>query len=335
MTTGDTILIHADAGTLEGWGHLRESLAVARALRDRGGRCVLILPEGISAAHEEARADGFEVIAIPPLGWQQGQSPEQILGIFNSDPRAALVSDLVKVSPAYGSAIAESTHRWATITELPEDELAPINFNISKSPEYVPLNAAYRQAAAHVIQDGIRQVLVCFGGSDPRNVTGRTLDWIRGTIEKGRLPGFARVIVVLGPLFADDESVRAKAADYPVEVDLRRSLTPTELAHAASESDIAITTSGGTMYEFCALGVPCVVVPILPKHIVNAKVLEERQVVLLTRQYDQVTAKEMAMAIEHISPRQMRANLSQAAQREIDGMGASRIADRLVKEWGI
>jgi spore coat polysaccharide biosynthesis predicted glycosyltransferase SpsG len=335
MSISDTIFIHADAGTLEGWGHLRESLEVARALRDRGGHCVLVLPEGVPAAQEEARASGFEVIAIPISDWQENQSPEQILRVLESDPRAALVSDLVKLTPAYGNAIIESNHRWATITELVEDELAPINFNISKSPEYVPLSAPYRQASVHVIQDRVRQVLVCFGGSDPLNVTGKALEWIRTAIENGSLPSVCRIVVVLGPLFADHESVCATAAGYPVEVDLRMSLTPSELAHAASESDIAITTSGGTMYEFCALGVPCVVVPVLPKHISNAKVLEERQVILLTRQLDHVNVEEFTRSIDHISSGPMRARISLAAQREIDGMGASRIADHLAKEWGV
>jgi spore coat polysaccharide biosynthesis predicted glycosyltransferase SpsG len=335
MSISDSILIHADAGAFEGWGHLRESLEVARTLRNLGRHCVLVLPEGVSAAQEEARASGFEVIAIPVSDWQENQSPEQIIRALKSDPRAALVSDLLKITPAYGNAIIESHHRWATITELREDELAPINFNISKSPEYVPLSDPYRQASAHVIQDSIRQVLVCFGGSDPSNVTGKALEWIRAAIEKGRLPGVSRIVVVLGPLFADHESICAAAATYPAEIDLRRSLSPIELAHVASESDLAVTTSGGTMYEFCALGVPCIVVPVLPKHILNARVLKDRQAVLLTRQFHHVTAEEITMSIDHLSAGPIRARMSQAAQREIDGMGASRIADRLVTEWGI
>jgi spore coat polysaccharide biosynthesis predicted glycosyltransferase SpsG len=335
MNIKNTIFIHADAGPIEGWGHLRESLEVARALRDRGGHCVLVLPEGISAAHEEARGGGFEVITIPPSDWQGGQSPEQVSEVFKSNPGAALVSNLVKVTPAYGKAIIESTRRWATITELPEDELAPINFNISKSPKYVPLSAAYRQAEPHVINDSVRQVLLCFGGSDPWNVTGKTLDLIRRNIENRRLSSGYRIVVVLGPLFADEESISETAASYPVEIDLRKSLTPAELARAASQSDIAITTSGGTMYEFCALGLPCIVVPILSKHIVNAKVLEGQQAVIRTRQYGYVTAEEMTLSVESLSPVQRRSNISQAAQKEVDGMGASRIGEHLAKEWGI
>jgi spore coat polysaccharide biosynthesis predicted glycosyltransferase SpsG len=335
VSPSNLVFVHADAGQMEGWGHLRESIEVAHALRAGGAECVFVLPAAIPAAQEEARAAGFEVAAIPAADWQAGAAPQQLVALLNARPGANLVCDLFAVSPAYATAVTSATRSWACITEVPSDELAPLNFNISTEPGFVPLGAEYRGASPHPITDEIAQILVCYGGSDPRNVTGKTLEWLRTAIDAGALPKSARIVVVMGPLFTHHEAVRASIADYPLEVDLHSALAPTELMQAAIESDIAITTSGGTMYEFSALGLPCLVVPILDKHITNARVLEQRGVVLTTRLHNEVSAEQLTEMIQRIAPVEVRRTMSQAAQQAIDGEGTSRIAERLIREWGI
>ena len=41
------VLVHADAGLREGWGHLRESFEIAKALRERAVDCLMVLPQGL------------------------------------------------------------------------------------------------------------------------------------------------------------------------------------------------------------------------------------------------------------------------------------------------
>jgi spore coat polysaccharide biosynthesis predicted glycosyltransferase SpsG len=282
-------LVHADAGQFEGWGHLRESLEVAKALRQRGVKSLVVVPAGVPGAAAEAENDGFDVAEVPPSDWQAGEAPIRVSNLLATRGIRYALCDLVKVPGAYARSMDASTKNWACITELPEDEVAPLNINISTSPEYVPMGGSFRGAHKHQINPTIRQVLICYGGSDPRNVTGKTLEWLRPSIANGTLAGEVRIKAILGPLFAHAEEVRSAARDYPVPVHVCGPLSPRELAQIALDSDIAVTTSGGTMYEFSALGLPSIVVPILPKHVVNARVLEERGVVVRTRLYDEVT----------------------------------------------
>jgi spore coat polysaccharide biosynthesis predicted glycosyltransferase SpsG len=328
-------MIHADAGPFEGWGHLRESIEIARALRDRGTQCLLALPSEQPEAQREVQDAGFAVALVPASDWQQGSFPARLMAVVEEQYATMVISDLVHVNAGYAQAMDQAKIKWATVTEIADEEVANINFNLCTSPEYVPLNSSYRKPASHVVRDNIRQILICYGGSDPRNVTGKTLNWLRAGLDTKELDASISVVVVLGPLFTEAETILKQANEFPVDVVVRESILPAELADAAALSDIAITTSGGTMYEFSALGLPCVVVPILPKHVINAQVLERRGVVLRTDLHDRISALDLISAIQQLGPREKRAAMSYAAQHEIDGMGAARIADRLAEEWGL
>jgi UDP-2,4-diacetamido-2,4,6-trideoxy-beta-L-altropyranose hydrolase len=326
-----TVIVHADAGLKEGWGHLRESFEIAKALRVRGVECLVVVPAEFPEAADEASKLGFAVAPLPASDWQAGGEPAQLLRLIGSSGARHLVCDLLKVEPAYAKGVGPAVEGWAVATELPEDEVGTLNFNNSLRPEHFPLGEGYRGAVARTVRGDVSQVLVCYGGADSQNVTGHTLELLRASVASENL----RIVAVLGPLFGDEPAVRATVADYPVPVEVLGPLTPHELAQVAVESDIAITTSGGTMYEFCSLGLPCIVVPILAKHETNARVLEERGAVVRTSIHDKLTDAELTDAVRRLQPEAARQAIATAAQREIDGMGAVRIAERLCEEWGI
>lgn len=333
--TQRVILVHADAGRAEGWGHLRESIEVASQLRDAGARCILVVPSEPASALTEAEKNDFEAIAIPSSDWQSGRRPDLLAALFNRFHATHLVCNLVTLSVAYQGTINEVAESWACVTELSEEELAPISFNVSRAPEFMPLGADYRHATEHVIRDTITQILVCYGGSDPQNITGRTLDWLRHSIVNGDLPHATKIVAVMGSLFDQHEEVIEAAKQLPIDVALRIAIQPSELAESARQSDIAITTSGGTMYEFSALGLPCIVVPILPKHVKNAEILASRGIVHCTRIHSDVSEDDFRSAIRWVSAPHVRAKMSAAGQHAINGTGASRIAERLIEEWQI
>lgn len=329
------VIIHADAGPLEGWGHLRESLEIAKALRTRGADCLLVVPSGSPQASVEAEAEGFDVVKIPAKDWQSGGPPDTLQRLIEAIDASFLVCDLVRVGARYTDSIGSVCSSWAVVTELVEDEVGAINFNIGQSPEYMPLDDAYQNAGRRATRPSIQRVLISYGGSDPRNITTATLEMLRPAIgPSGPLHG-VEIVVILGPLFEHTDAVQTVAASYPATVDIVGPLTAAEMALTVAGSDIAITTAGGTMYEFCALGLPSLVVPIVEKHDTNARVLEKRGIVVRANMHDQLTAEEIKDAVVRLAPEQTRAAMSAAAQREIDGKGAARIASRLCDEWGI
>ncbi|MDA1173779.1 MAG: glycosyltransferase [Chloroflexi bacterium] len=334
-STVTTVLIHADAGSTEGWGHLREALAVAKALRTSTTTCKFILPTESPEAAIEAEAEGFAVVKMPAVDWQSIEPSGQLIDLLAKPDTSFLVCDLVRVSPGYAALAGNLCDSWAIVTELREDERADVNFNVSQSPQYMPLGPEYRRAAKRQTRSRVRRILINYGGSDPRNITCQTLEMLRPAMTSGELPSDVSFAVVLGPLFAHSDAVSEMASSYPVPVEITGPLAPSEMLVAVAQSDIAISTAGGTMYEFCALGLPCIIVPVLDKHQANAKVLAGRGAVSMTSKLATLSNNELASAIRELLPAGPRETMTNRAQDEIDGQGAERIADRLRQEWGI
>ena len=329
------VVFHADVGRAEGWGHLRECLSVAAALRERGIGSAFVLPAENGIAKSEVERQGYASHALPASTWQSGGPLDDLEALLREIGASHVVADLVTALPQYAEAIARVAPQWAAITELEDGERAALSFNISRDPQYMPLDAAYRGRPARVAAARLSEVLVCFGGSDPKNVTGLVLEQLRYGFEVCALGSDVHVTVVLGPLFEHAPVIHEMPVSYPVSLSVAGPLAPAELAERALKADVAVTTGGGTMYEFCALGLPSVVVPILEKQAANAHVLERKQAVSLTSGVDRLSAGELIEAVSALGSREARQAMADAAQAAIDGRGAERIAERLVREWGL
>jgi spore coat polysaccharide biosynthesis predicted glycosyltransferase SpsG len=330
----EQILFHVDVGQQEGWGHLRESLAVAEALRGRGFKPSFILPRNEEAGREVAQR-GHTSSVFPESSWRNASMLEAGTDFLSLLRGNFLVTNLVSVPTEYGTQVAEVASGWAVITEKKEQEIAPLNFNISQFPEYMPLDEQYRNSPSHPLSEILNELLICFGGSDPWNAGGLVLELLRHSFENGRLSRNLHVRIVLGPLYEFADLIKATRDKYPVPLEILGPLSPAELASVARRSDLGIAAGGGTMYEFCALGLPCIVVPLIEKMRTNAAVLQSRDAVVLLPMLDQLTARELAKAIDDLRPSSRRLALSSAAQTTVDGQGAERMADRLIDQWNL
>ncbi len=327
------ILLHADVGQKEGWGHFRECLAVARALERRGIRIGFLIPSESQAAQEHVGQQGYPLYTLPALSWQNSKVSEEFLGLIDEKKPPVLIANLVEVSSQYAKVMSRVMQGWAIITEHTDQERAPVNFNISVNPELIPLDEAFCGSPPRAIRDKVRELLVCFGGADPKNICGLVLEMLRQGFETGTLPNEIRVTAVLGPLFGHVAVVQTMKARYPALLDVIGPLDSRELAEVATRADLAITTGGDTMYEFCALGLPSIVVPVLEKMEANAKVLSEKWAVWQTVKVDLLTPQELNDALNQLLDSRFRHAMSRAAQNAVDGRGAERIVARLVEEW--
>jgi spore coat polysaccharide biosynthesis predicted glycosyltransferase SpsG len=325
-------VLHADVGRESGWGHLRECLTLGSALRARDVEPAFIIPTRESGAARVLRSEGYRFSALP-RSWWQGRHGASLDRVFEPATDAVIVADLVTVTAQYARAAAKSTAGLAVITEHVDEERGAVNFNISRFPELMPLHEVYQRPARRRIRDSVGRLLVCFGGSDPKNCTGLTLEMLRQGFERSVLPRGIHIDVVCGPLFEHGSAIRAMAASYPVPMSVVGPLTPGMLVRRAHASDLAITTGGGTMYEFCATGLPSIVVPVLDKMAANAAVLARRGAVVVTPRADCLSSEDLLEAVRRLLARSARRRFAVAARRTVDGGGADRMAARLVRKW--
>lgn len=328
------VAFHVDVGPDQGWGHLQECLSVADALAGQDVPSRFLLPEGVDEAAEAVRSQDHDVRFVPQDS-RKVDSADRVLEEVRRDDTAGLVSCLTRLPDSYEDRLARDLDQWAVITEHRDDEAAPLAFNIRQEPRYFPLDEAFRTRQAGNPDGTVDALLVCFGGSDPKNATGLTLEFLRLLGRRGELPSRPTLHVVAGPLFPHRDAVEAAAEHHPLDVQVTGPLSTDDLADLASSADAALTTGGDTMYEFSALGLPSIVVPILDKMDENAAVLEESGAVRRLGRLDHLSARELADALRDLDDSGTRREMAQAGREAVDGEGARRISRELTERWNL
>ncbi len=100
----------------------------------------------------------------------------------------------------------------------------------------------------------VNQILVTFGGTDPNDMTSRTLNLLRSLGHKK-----IKITVIMGLGYSRKDELRLFAEQMKSEgfqIDLRENVKM--MARHISMSDIVITSNGRTTYETASLGVPCI-----------------------------------------------------------------------------
>ena len=165
-----------------------------------------------------------------------------------------------------------------------------------------------------------RQVVVCFGGSDPKNHTGLVLD----ALEQDSLPGVA-VRIVIGPNFlhAGQTIARARALGFePLE-------RVSSLAPFFAAADLAISGGGTTMLELACTGTPTLILPQSQAETRFAESLARSSIVLVGKP-DAGTAELRRFIVDLIEDQPARVRMSTLGREAIDGLGRRRIAELLL-----
>ena len=100
-----------------------------------------------------------------------------------------------------------------------------------------------------------------------------------------------------------------------------------------SWADLAISAAGTTCWEYCALGLPAVLVTVAENQIANAEALHASGAARLVAGGPRFALGEMTQAIALLanSPSE-RQSLSQTARALVDGGGAARTVSVLLAE---
>ena len=325
------VVFHLDVSREHGWGHFGECMTLADAFRARGIDTGFVLPTGVGSAEDRLRQGRYPFFAIPGSRWLK-DSAQGLQDLFSAIRGRYVIADLIRLTPRYAARATRCVAALAVITEHREQELGDINFNICRFPKYMPIDAEFRGGTRRIPAHAER-VLINYGGSDAKNCSGLTLEMLRQGFEREELPRTLVLTVVCGPLFPHRAALEALKQSYPVRLEVIGPLAPKQFARIARASDMAITTGGDTMYEFCATGLPSLVVPVLDKMAANAEVLARRRAIVQLPRIDAVTARSLVGHVQQLLKPAVRRRLARDARRTVDGAGAERIVARLIREW--
>lgn len=348
--------IRADGNTKIGMGHVMRCLSIAEAAADLGERCKPVF----LAADDECRSlieeRGFRVIVLH-TDYRDMMSELSQLEKMLLRERDLLLVDSYQADTAYFSTVSK-----LAVTVCLEDMGMPypvdllINYNLyapklaaqyqmEEKPlntllgaEYMPLRRVFQADTAYAVRDRVTDVMITTGGSDPYFAAGAFMDAFLGaesTFCCGHEKNPITWHIVSGPFnaFAKELKERFGGRDNVVIYEGLK-----DLKALMKRCDVALTATGSTIYEICALGVPMIAFYFAENQRQGAQ-----ELALLTDivnagcfSADQKAVTDQAVeALKRcVCDKDYRTLLHRQERRLIDGKGAGRIASRIFQlQW--
>lgn len=181
-------------------------------------------------------------------------------------------------------------------------------------PEFAQLRRAARE------RTGVRRLFVFFGGTDPCDMTGRTLD----ALSSGEFAGL-ELDLVIGANYGRRRDLEARARARPgTRVHAATSL----VAGLMREADLAIGAGGGTTWERMCLGLPTILVSIAENQEAACRDLAAAGLARYLGS-DREAGVEVLRKALRASIASPEALFTQAAEGQavVDGLGAARAAE--------
>lgn len=168
----------------------------------------------------------------------------------------------------------------------------------------------------------VDRLLITMGGSDPENLTERAVEALRllSTIPQTR--------IILGSAYAFDEQLKDSVNGLSDRISVYENVD--DMAAHMAWSDIAISTAGSTTWELCAIGVPALYIQTAENQNAVVRAIEAYDVGMVLGLAVDITAKDIAAAIEALRNNQERRVQYAAHGRAlVDGQGTRRIVEKI------
>ncbi len=361
--------IRADGGAAIGMGHLMRCLSIAAALKDRQAQVVFLTSNADSAVFIREKGYACRLLGQDCKGLQkfptEGQSVEsqteetwekaeqnldmqgeveETLGIIKELHMKLLVVDSYRITETYLESLRPAVKLIYIddlgTMKLPVDGL--INYNIygdtlpykaAYSAEtllllgsrYAPVKKQFTEVP-YEVRNQARNILITMGGSDFLNIAGTLADTLLRTLPENTL-----FTLVCGRFSPHLEEVRALAEKEPrimVLTDVQ------DMWNVMQRADLAIAAAGSTMYELCTIGVPTVCCYYVENQRRMAEFFGQHTAVInggdFSKEPEQVLERIEDGTADLLSDFNKRTQLSHEMRHIADGLGAYRIAEKLM-----
>ena len=337
-----TILFRCDGSHRLGLGHVVRCLALAQVFHnEHGRRCVFALREGdegvalIRRAQFAVEFAGDLLSTLQYESWLTDLSHRHRAGLMIVDVRDDLGPDILNKLREKRVVVAVlddgSPRRLAAdfVFYPPVPGVAQLDWTGFSGRwyagwEWIVLRPEFTQAKHRAVNGAQPRLLVAMGGSDPAGFTLKAMAALQ------RVPTTLAVTVVCGAAFRDKVALADQVAPSHHDIVLLNNVS--DMAAIMAQQDLALVAFGMTAYELAALGVPALYLCLTDDHVQSAQASAAAGFGVNVGRYDGISnerlADEISTLIEDVG---RRARMSAAGLRLVDGRGAQRIADLLIK----
>jgi len=330
-----SILIRCDGGHRIGLGHVVRCLAIAGALRDRGSAAVSFALGGDEAAFDLVNEQAFPIHAIRNIESElellkalAAASPDAVLMDVRTPFNAAEIAAIRRVARGLAVLDDPGPRRLRADLVFCPPSGATLDWSSAVGErcigfDWIPLRAQFSPPPARCLSRP-PHALILGGGGDPAGIGRRLL-----ARAMHALPADWRIEMAIGSAAAPDPGLEALARALGPRLTLHRQVT--DMAGLMAEADLALAAFGMTAYELAAVGVPALLLCLTEDHRRSALALGDAGAAgilgVVEETSDQTIDREIAILCADAG---RRGEMSENARRLIDGLGAARIANRII-----
>lgn len=330
------IIIRCDGGARVGMGHVVRCLALADELRKLGVEVSFAMIEdevGIAKVCQ----NNYNIYVLESgsseADWMMDllrkEAPDMVVMDFRTD----LVRSEVLSWRSLGVRIATiddpSPRRleadWAFYPPIPQIQSmdwSGFQGKLCSGWDWVLLRPEFAVKPVRKHHE-IPNILITMGGSDP---SGMTLMVLKALMS---LEGQFETKVVLGPGFPQTEEIEHLLTDSKRAFLVYKDVS--DIWNLMSESDLAIAAFGVTAYELAAMGVPALHLCLSDDHAQSSSVFEEAGIAINLGVFSNLNEKRLSACVKKLLHESMqRVNMAFNAEILVDGLGAKRIAQKLL-----
>ncbi len=338
------IIIRTDASKIIGTGHLMRCLALAQAMKTNQYKPVFLTNISSSFLEDRLITEGIEFIYIPE-NIDKFTDIQETIKIAQKLDSKWLIIDGYQFDTEY-----QKQFKTAGLKVLFFDDYGHCNYyyadlilnqNISADASlythrenYTKLLLGTQYAVLRKefwpwhnwerkIPDQVQKLLVTFGGSDPDNVTFRTIQ----AIKMLNNPQVSVLVIVGGSnIHYEQLKTACQTSHLPITMFSNVQNMPELMAWA----DLAIAAGGTTTWELAFMGLPSIVITIADNQKASTQKINEMGLANCLGWHEDVTIEMIKDAIAQLlTTAEKREEMSQKGRNLIDGYGNMRILEQM------
>lgn len=337
------IYFRCDGNSVLGGGHVMRCLSIANAFKKEKQDCCFVLAD--TEFQEKIENSGFKTIVLDTHFNDLESEIKKLLSIIKKDG-SILVVDSYFVTYAYLKELKKNI-KLVYIDDMfsfayPVDVL--INYNVYASESkyrelyneygqampflllgtsYAPLRREFINLPKKTIHQDITNVLVSTGVSDSLHIALKLITDIKQN----------------GSKFIYHFVIGEKNKDYGLMAEIAQTLNnvrlhykPVSMSELMEKCDIAISASGTTLYELCAVGIPTISYVLADNQIDMIRTFDKLGLVanLGDARNGGLNLFKIEKTIVGLTNEKKRIELSENMQKVVDGFGSFRIAQILI-----
>jgi UDP-2,4-diacetamido-2,4,6-trideoxy-beta-L-altropyranose hydrolase len=321
------ILFRVDSSAKIATGHVMRCLTLAKALKKQDAEIIFICRSLEGNIIDRIKKEDFEVKILsrpnkpiksepenPYLEWLEVNLSEDIKQtkevISKLETKPTLIIDHYAIDEIWENEIRESVNKIIVIDDLANrkhncdilidqnlyhnyqnryDDLVPKNCQKFLGPEYAILREQFFKIKPRKRAE-VKNILVCFGGIDPDNIT---LKASKAIIEAQKTLKINFNVIVIGAKNNHQKEAKQICEENKFEYkDYVKNMA--EVMHWA---DLAIGAGGSMSWERCYMHLPAIVISVAENQVKICQTLDDRGVVKYLGRSEEVEESDIKMEL--------------------------------------